>query len=215
MEMLVVGSIATPKSERVYHKQGCIYEKRIQYKNRMVMSLGQAEENNYCECSYCSGLKGEVRVSQRQMKKWESKNGFSFTYAPNTDTLYINSGVGFWKIFMLDEYKNYVLYHRNVYSKEMNFEEAIHGSFHRQKDVKAKESIEEIINYIVAHDKAKVIMMDDYHKLPQRTKKQKKYYRQAENRARRQSIKRLDSIFLALENQNPSLKNAYREMAYC
>ena len=213
--MLVVGSIATPKMNRVYHKQGCIYEKRISLKNRIVMSIDQAEEAHYCECSYCSGLKGEVRVSQRLLRKWENKHGMKFDYVPATDTLYIRSDVGFWKIYMLEEYKSYVLYHRNKYCKDMDFTEAIHGSFHRQKDVKAKESIEEIINYIIAHDKAKVVIMDDYHKLPQKTKKQKKYYRQAENRVKRQAVRRLDSIFLALETQNPNLKYAYKEAVYC
>lgn len=97
----------------------------------------------------------------------------------------------------------------------MEIPEAIRGSFHRQVDIKAKVEIEELIQYVIAHDKAKGIIMDDYHKLPQKTKKQKKYYRQAENRAKRQAARRLDSIFAELEAKNPNLKSVYKEAVYC
>jgi len=59
------------------------------------------------------------------------------------------------------------------------------------------------------------IIKDDYRKLPKHTKQQKKYYRQAENRNKRQQKKRLYSIFDMLESKNPELKFAYKEVAYC
>jgi len=55
------------------------------------------------------------------------------------------------------------------------------------------------LQYIVKHDAAKKVEQIDYKNLPQRTKKQKKYYRQAENRARRKSVSRVLDLFAELE----------------
>lgn len=55
------------------------------------------------------------------------------------------------------------------------------------------------MQYIVKHDAAKKVEQIDYKNLPQRTKKQKKYYRQSENRARRKSVSRVLDLFAELE----------------
>ena len=55
------------------------------------------------------------------------------------------------------------------------------------------------LQYIVKHDAAKKVEQIDYKNLPQRTKKQKKYYRQAENRARRKGVSRVLDLFAELE----------------
>ena len=39
----------------------------------------------------------------------------------------------------------------------------------------------------------------DYRKLPQRTKKEKKYYRQAKNRAKRKNVNRVLDLFVEIE----------------
>ena len=93
----------------------------------------------------------------------------------------------------------------------MDFEEAIHGDFHRQSDVKATESMEKIVDYIIAHDRAKVIIMDDYRKLPKSTKRQKQYYKMAERKNRRNAARRLDAIFASLEQSQVGI----REYSFC
>ena len=93
----------------------------------------------------------------------------------------------------------YLLYHRNSHIKGMEFWEAVNGNFHRQSDVKATESMEKIVEYIVAHDRAKVTIMDDYRKLPTSTKKQKQYFKSAKRKADRKASRRLDSLFLMIE----------------
>ena len=85
------------------------------------------------------------------------------------------------------------------------------GEFHRQVDVKATESMEKIVEYVAAHDRAKVIIMDDYRKLPKTTKKQKKYYRAAERREKKRTRERLDSIFATLERA----ENGLKEYSFC
>lgn len=60
--------------------------------------------------------------------------------------------------------------------------------------------------YVSNHDKAKEIIADDYKKLPQDTKKQRKYYRTAERKSKGRQIRRVDSIFLMLEAQDLELR---------
>ena len=180
------------------------------------MSKEEAEKRHYCECSYCGGgLKGDLRVMKKAITRWEKNSGIKLTYVERTDTAYISTENGFWKFFMKKELGKYVLYHRNVYSKDMPFVVATKGDFHRQSDVKADESMANLVKYVIAHDEAKAIIKDDYRKLPKHTKQQKKYYKQAENRNKRQEKRRLYSIFNMLERNNPELKYAYKEMAYC
>ena len=193
--MLVFGSKATPKNERVYHKINCIYGKRIKKDNLVRMSLNQAEKRHYKECFYCGGMRGDVRTQNKQIKFWENKYGITLTYHIESDSLFVKTKIGFWKIHINTENGKYLLYHRNSYTNNQS-------GFHRQNDMKSADSLEKLINYIVAHDKAKEIIMDDYHKLPQRSKKQKKYYRQAERRARTESIKRVEMLFTMLQHEN-------------
>ena len=53
------------------------------------------------------------------------------------------------------------------------------------------------------HERAKRIILEDYKKLPQRTKKQKKYYKKAEQRARRLQIRRVDMLLDSLKTGKP------------
>lgn len=209
--MLVVASRSNDKKHRIYHRCGCMYAWRIKPVNREEMSIEKAERKHYQACKYCSGLRGDVKVHRTAFATWSRKKNMQFTYRENTDTLYIQTEIGFWKLFMKEELCKYVLYHRNTFSTGMSFDEAIHGDFHRQSDVKATESMEKVVDYIVAHDRAKVIMMDDYRKLPKSTKRQKQYYKAAERKDRRNSMKRLDSIFAELEKSQAGIK----KYSYC
>lgn len=62
------------------------------------------------------------------------------------------------------------------------------------------------MEYIIAHDRAKITIMDDYRKLPKCTKKQKKYYKAAKRSDKKQAMRRLDSIFAALEQSQSGMK---------
>ena len=78
-------------------------------------------------------------------------------------------------------------------------------------------SLVKLVEYIDAHDKAKVVIKDDCHNLPRRKKKQKKYNKQAERKVKREAVKRMDTLFAMLERQNPSLKNVsiYERSSVC
>lgn len=203
--MLVVASSEALKRNRICHKMECMYAKRIKPDNWITMSLTQAGKRNFYECTYCAGLRGDVRIRESQLDYYE-KRGVKCTYLENRNILYMQTNVGFWKVFQDTKDGRYVLYHRNKYNPAMEFVYATHGEFHRQHDMKKTDSLVKIIEYILAHDEAKVIMMDDYKKLPRQTKKQKKYYKQAKNRERSRQIRNVDALFAQLEAQNPELK---------
>ena len=209
--MLVVASRKNDVNHRIYHRCGCIYARRIKPDNRKEMSVEKALRKHYQECKFCSGLSGDIRVHKKAFETWSRKKKMNFTYREDTDTLYIQTEIGFWKLFLKEELGEYVLYHRNTYSKDMDFNEAIHGEFHRQFDVKATESMEKIVDYIIAHDRAKIIIMDDYRKLPKSTKRQKQYYKMAERKNRRNVARRLDAIFASLEQSQVGIK----EYSFC
>ncbi len=204
--MLVVASRKCDKKNKIYHRCGCIYARRIKPDNRKEMAVEVAERKHYHACKYCAGLRGDVNVHKGTFATWSRKRNMQFNYHKPSDTLYIQTEVGFWKVFLKKELGEYLLYHRNTYAAGMNFDEAIHGEFHRQSDVKATESMEKIVEYITAHDRAKLIIMDDYRKLPKSTKQQKKYYKAAERRDKKQAMRRLDSIFAALEQSQAGMK---------
>ena len=79
----------------------------------------------------------------------------------------------------------------------------MHDFYHRQNDVLPTESLLKLIHYIVEHDKARNIILEDYKKLPQRTKKQKRYYKKAEQKARRLQIRRVDMLLDSLKTGKP------------
>lgn len=213
--MMVFVSTKTPKKGRVYHKDGCIYAKRINPNNVQRLPKTKAESKKYCECTYCGGLKGYFRVMEKTIGHWEIDNNIKCTYDKKTNTAYIQTDIGFWKFFVNEDLGGYLLYHRNVYQKGMDLSEAIKGDFHRQRDFKVTESITAIVNYVISHDKAMGVIKDDYRRLPKHSKKQKKYYRQAKNRVKRKAIRNVYSIFDMLESKDPELKYAYKEAAFC
>lgn len=204
--MLVVASRKVDKKQRIYHRCGCIYARRIKLSNRKELSIEAAERKHYHACKYCAGLRGDVNVHKTAFAVLAKKKNMNFTYCKESDTLYIQTEIGFWKLFMREESGEYLLYHRNTYSAGMDFKEAVYGAFHRQSDVKATRSMEKIVDYIIAHDRAKITIMDDYRKLPRSSKKQKKYYKAAERRDRRNAMRRLDFIFAALEQSQAGIK---------
>ena len=186
----------------VYHRSGCIYESRIKGAHRMTLRMNDAAGYGYHECSCCSGLKGAVRVSRKQLNQAGRDISFEYLYDEKSDTLFIRTESGFWKIFH-QKGKGFLLYHANRYDQTKTFESLMHDFYHRQNDVLPTESLLKLIHYIVEHDKARNIILEDYKKLPQRTKKQKRYYKKAEQKARKLQIRRVDMLLDSLKTGKP------------
>ena len=199
--MLVVISDRNKEKKPIYHLPECKYAKMIKTENRFVISSEQASKRKLCACQYCSGLRGIMRVYKDILAKWETKYDISITYDKNSDRIYVKTDVGFWRIYLRNDDNQYLLFHRNKYDSSIPYEVAISGNYHRQKDVKATQSLQKIIEYIAAHDKAKMIIADDYHNLPRKTKRQKKYYKIAKKKAARKQAKRMDMLFSKVEQE--------------
>lgn len=210
-QMKVVVSMQAGNHRKVYHQFGCKYANRIKPQNAMHITLKRAQVHGYRKCKYCSRVGGDIGITSH-IAAWERTYHVNIDYMKQSHTLYIRTDMGCWKIFFYRKEEQYVLYHRNTYDPEMTLEEAIQGDYHRQTDVKQSERIEGFIHYISAHDKAKKIMLDDYRKLPRNTRKQRKYYNQAEKKMKRKNSResrlRMERLFADIESKQPALKKA-------
>ena len=158
--------LSTTSRSKVFHLPGCPYDNRIRYFNREDVRRDQAVHMGYRPCKYCSTTRAYYRINQSYMKQMTRRYGVQFTMAYDTDTLYIRTDVGFWKIYTKADMQ-YRLYHLN------RFDPAL---------------------YIIKHDEAKKIIADDYRKLPQNTRKEKKYYEIARKRDHRQKRRQLYNL---------------------
>ena len=84
----------------------------------------------------------------------------------------------------------------------------MYGELHRQGDVKTTDSLDDIVEYIEAHDSAMIIIMNDYRKLPRDLKKQRRYYQAAQRKDRRNATRRVDAIFAELERTQIGLRQS-------
>lgn len=132
-----------------------------------------------------------------QIEQYAKANNIQIEYV-GTD-LYILTDMAAWKIAYGYRYDWFKLLHCPFDGKNLTLEEAKTAHYHVQADVPRNQSPYKHIQYIVKHDEAKKIEQIDYKNLPQKTKKQKKYYRQAENRAKRKSVHRVLDLFAELE----------------
>ena len=190
--------VSDHSKEMVYHRTGCPHAARIKTKYRMNFSSNQARVMGYRRCKCCGNLRGTIRALTVSPEKLGAGRNLSVTYDRKSDTAYIRTEIGFWKVFWKEGF-GLLLYHLNRFDNSKTTEALSRDAFHRQKDVLPTESLDEILTYIEAHDRAMQIIADDYRKLPQRTKKQRKYFRQAESRHRRRQINRVFALFSDLE----------------
>lgn len=207
--MQVVVSMQASKHRKIYHQPECKYAKRIKSQNAMYISSKRAQVHGYRKCKYCCRFVGDIEFNS-DIPAWERIYHVNVDYIKQSNTLYVRTEIGCWKIFFDKKLEKYMLYHRNTYNPEMILEQAVKGGYHRQNDVKPAENLDGLIRYVSAHDKAKKIILDDYRKLPRNTKKQRKYYKQAENKVKRQNSRKarssMERLFGIIESAQPELK---------
>jgi len=133
------------------------------------------------------------------MEYLANKRGVQIEF-DDTD-LYILTDIAAWKISYVEYFDRYKLLHCPFDKKPLTMEEAKTAHYHVQRDVAKNQSPYNHLEYILRHDEAKKLMQVSYKKLPKVTKQQKKYYRQAENREKRNSIKRVWNLFAKLEEE--------------
>lgn len=139
----------------------------------------------------------QYRKQALQIEKYAAAKEIQIEF--DDKDLYILTDIAAWKIAYGYHFDWYKLLHCPFVGRSLTMEEAKTAHYHVQTDVPRNQSPYKHLQYIVKHDAAKKIEQIDYKNLPQKTKKQKKYYRQAENRAKRKSINNVLNIFAELE----------------
>lgn len=142
-----------------------------------------------------------------QIEQYAKANHIQTEY--DGSDLYVLTDIAVWKIAYGYRYDCFKLLHCPFNGKALTMEEARTAHYHVQADVPRNQSPYKHLQYIAKHDEAKKIEQIDYKNLPQRTKKQKKYYRQAENRAKRKSVRRVWDLFAELEAKEGAAKVAF------
>ena len=193
--MDVVVSIG--RGSKTYHAEDCPYVKRITKKHRMILTEGSAIYKGYCGCKLCTGVRGTTR-------KWRLL-GYDCSYDQVDDAVCIRTDFGFWKAIWRPEPGEWHLFHMNnhgykCFNAELSTKKLARGSFHRQEDFHPTAKFNKIIQYVTDHDKNRKIILDDYRKMPKNTPKQRKYFRQAKERKKRNAIRRVEEIFKSLES---------------
>ena len=123
--------LSTTSRSKVFHLPGCPYDNRIRYFNREDVRRDQAVHMGYRPCKYCSTTRAYYRINQSYMKQMTRRYGVQFTMAYDTDTLYIRTDVGFWKIYTKADMQ-YRLYHLNRFDPALTTEQMMHGKYHHQ-----------------------------------------------------------------------------------
>lgn len=190
----------------IYHKPNCHHARRIQEKHKMIMTPKVAKSYGYRPCKCCNGMNFSYNDEIYFIDYFERKKGMQFNYKDGI--LYVKTNIGCWKLVYSRGMELFALYHRNRSEQEVNFVNPENEHYHLQKDKSYFSSINAVLNYIYEHDK--------YHEAEQQGCKNivfsnKKYQRQAEKRKQRQQEKRVDYLFLMIENQN----EGYKQLSYC
>jgi hypothetical protein len=203
--MNVIISAAQRSGKQVFHKPGCSYVKRMKPWNRMAIDRKKAIKKGYCSCNRCRGIQVALKTDP-EIQQLVKQGVITTDYNRKTDTLYIRTDIGCWKVFTKDDPDGLYLFHKNVYRPDMTLKTIQCGEYHRQTDVPISYSLVKLVHYLVDHDRAKAIIQKDYRKLPRATGKQRHYYKQAEKRHRRQQLRNLDNLFRQLEAKDPAMK---------
>lgn len=189
--------VSMQSKAKVYHREECRYAKKILPKNRMQLSSEAAEKAGYHICPYCDGMDALFRMKKEQILKYARKNHMEVDLLNHV--LYVRTDVGCWKMIYSMSEQRFLLYHKNYMQGVLSLDEVEEGAYHRQRDVPFLKSIEKYLFYISKHDAARKIEMIDYRLLPNRTKKEKRYFASARARSNRRSQRRLEELFTMIE----------------
>lgn len=204
------------------------YDWRIRLKaSSQNLKLYQYQSASYVKCNDINGekkLTSVMRYIANQEKvalypepyrkyalaieQYAKQNQIQMEY-DGTD-LYVLTDLAVWKIAYSYHYKWFKLLHCPFSGAKLTIEEAKHAHYHVQVDVPRGQSPYKYLQYLFKHDAAKKMEQVDYKKLPQKTKREKKYYRQAEKRQQRKSVNRVMDIFAQLEE-----KDGFKQYSIC
>ncbi len=199
--------ISTESKSMVYHRPQCRYAKRMNRKNRMQMYWYEAEKQGYRPCKCCDAMKFLYSVEEADVGIYGDQHNLDVDLVE--DEIIIRTDVGCWKILYKKDRQKFVLLHRNYAKGRVPLEDVNKAPFHYQKDFRSCGSIIPFVKYIKAHDeyKANPVASRD---MPQRTERQKSYYRSAKRRENKRAAQRLDALFRMIE-----CKEGIKQLSFC
>lgn len=201
--------ISIHSKSKVFHRPGCRYAESIRDNNALYKNTEWAEIRGYRPCKWCSRMDGRYQIEKKEVGEYLSKYGCVMDKKDHI--VYIRSDIGCWKLVYCRKYSDFVLYHRNHAKGIVPITEVEKDNYHKQSDSFEFNSIMGAADYIVKHDNAKKILsIGSYRDLPRATKKQKQYYNAAKKKARRNDIRRIDSLFRQIEEQR-----AVKQYSFC
>lgn len=190
--------ISAHSRAKVYHRPGCRYAGTIKEGNASYEKPDWAEIRGYRPCKWCSCMDGKYQIEKKEVGEYLSRNGLVMDKKEHI--VYIRSDIGCWKLVYCRKYDTFDLYHRNHADGIVPITDVEMDDYHEQTDSFMFNSIMSAAKYIVKHDQAKKIISNgSYRDLPRSTKKEKKYYQSAKNKAHRNDIRRIEDLFRQIE----------------
>ena len=95
----------------------------------MEITRERASFYGFRRCQYCSSLKGSTRSLISTLKAQGAGKNLEITYLSDTDTIYIRTKIGFWKVWWKDD-AGFLLYHLNQFDPEKSTKELLQAAFH-------------------------------------------------------------------------------------
>lgn len=192
---------STSHGEKIFHAAGCTYSGRIKIKNRNCFATQQeAREHGYRMCNCCAPIVRYMKKEQKEIEDFARKHGMKMHLYDGE--LHIESGVVPWKIVVNEGSKGISLYHGN--RERYSTLEWKHGMlqhhYHRQSDITGS-SILEYLNYIYKHDRWRSSQIEEYRKLPRRTKNQKKQYQKEKKKADKYAVSRVLNLIDLIQRE--------------
>ena len=183
----------------------------VDSENQMVLDIEFKPQEKLKDCykylnqeAYIRSMDNRHRINKLDVNRYAKENNLNITMIG--DLFYVSTDMALWKIEYSEKYGDYRLFHCPTLNKDSDIESIKSAKYHRQSDIPYADTVHKYLTYIVSHDKAKQIEKVDYRKLPHSTKKQKKYYQQAKNRAEREKRNRLDELFASISIGNKRVK---------
>lgn len=201
---MVVGALNS--KNRIFHYPNCIYAKRIKDENLIRFDTkDEARACGYRHCIYCSRLIKYYIQDQKKIDKFLRDNHLKMYI--DDDSMYIDNDYSCWKITIIPNGYELILYHGNTeaYNKLKIKDGHIQHHYHLQK-YRGKLEILAMLEYIIDHDKWKAEHMDSYKDLPRRTKKQRKEYNKQAKHAKRIKMNNLYNMLYKVSLEEKKLK---------
>lgn len=183
----------------VYHRAECRYVKQIHEKNRVKAEWEDAEWKGYRPCRCCDGTSFLYNLELEEIDLFSRQHNLDVDL--KNYKVYVRTDVGCWKIIYKRSMQKFILLHRNYVKGHIGLDEVENAPYHRQGDMADSGSIMKYLKYIQKHDAFKKKMPTDLSQMPKDTKSQKAYYRSARRREEKRNARRLDRLFLMVEQK--------------